>query len=727
MQTNLTFDSMPRPAGRIAAAKPAPTGRTLVRTRLLYAVVAAALWLLPTAPAVLAQQATPVAADVVHGVNLADMDLGVRPGDDFYQFANGGWLSRAEIPPDRASWDSFTELRQQTTNQLLGIMHGMQGDNLPDAGTDQWKAVRMFEQGVDMDARNAAGLSPVMPVMAKIDAITDQPSLHAFMRDAWLSGAPNLVSLSISPDLTDSSVYATYLGGPPYGLPNRDYYTGDDAETIKVRQAYNATNAKLLEMLGVESAPAMVRAQAVYDFEKQLALTTLTREQEQDLSLINNPVTVAELEAQYPAMDWPAYFASIGIPTPEKVIVTEKAYLAALPGILAATPIDTVKDFLRLQTLWNWSDSLNGELDDTTFAFVKVLSGQEQMRPLDQRILGSVSGSMPDALGKLYVAKYFPPEAKERATTLANDIVASFRARLEQNAWMTPETREKALAKLAKLSIKVGYPDADTWHTYEKVEVGSTYADTSLSAYLAQARRNYARAGTKVDRAEWRTAVQTVNAFYNPVNNEIVFPAGILQAPFFDWQADDAANYGAIGWVVGHEVTHGFDITGSQFDGDGNLANWWTPDDAAHFKALNDRLAKQFDAIAVRPDLHINGQITVGENAADLGGLQVAFAAFERREALDAATPTAALATPVADLAAERFTPEQRFFIAASTVWREKIRDAALVTQIKSDSHSPGSVRGSQPMRNMDAFYAAFGIVPGDPMYLPPDQRIVIW
>jgi predicted metalloendopeptidase len=359
--------------------------------------------------------------------------------------------------------------------------------------------------------------------------------------------------------------------------------------------------------------------------------------------------------------------------------------------------------------------------------YYKVLSGQDTLKPLDERIMSAVNGALPDAIGKLYVERYFPPEAKASIESLVGDILAAFHDRLEQNTWMSPVTRDKALAKLAAVRVKVGYPDK--WKTYEKVEIGSTYADSMLSASVAEMERQLAKAGKPVDRSEWGMPPQTVNAYYNPGNNEIVFPAAILQPPFFDYQADPATNYGAIGYVIGHEITHGFDLQGSQFDAQGNLNNWWTPQDKASFDALTNALVKQYDAIEVKPGLHINGQITVTENTADLGGIQVAYDALQRRLAEQAAATPAAtpVATAADDPALAEFTPAQRFFIAAATVWREKTRDSALVTQIKSDEHSPAAVRGVQPLRNMQQFFDAFHIVPGDPMYLPPDQRVVIW
>jgi predicted metalloendopeptidase len=663
-----------------------------------------------------------------HGLDLADMDRTVLPGADFYQFANGGWLQRTQIPADESSYGVFTALREQTRKQLLGMMRDLSSGAGPAQGTDEWKAVKIFDQGTDMAARNAAGMKPVEPILQKIDAIANLRDLHAFMQNGMFLGVTGLLPVGVGTDLGNSGENAVYLGGPWLGLPNRDYYTKDDPDNQKARAAYIATSAKLLGFIGYDATKADAAAHNVYDLEKRLAETTLTREQAQNISLSYNPTPFATLQGEYPAMDWQAYFHALDLPPVDRIVVTETGYLKALPGILANTSLDTLKDYLRLQVLWGFSDSLTSEMEQTVFDnYGKVLSGQESMKPLDERIMSAVNGALPDAIGKLYVERYFPPEAKAAIESLVSDILAAFHDRLEQNAWMSPVTRDKALAKLAAVRVKVGYPDK--WKTYEQVQIGPTYADSMLSASVAEMKRQLAKAGKPVDRDEWDTPPQTVNAFYNPVNNEIVFPAGILQAPFFDYRADSAVNFGGIGFVIGHEITHGFDLQGSQFDAQGNLSNWWTPDDKARFDALNDALVKQYDAIEVKPGLHINGQITVTENAADLGGIQVAYDALQRRLAEQAtATPAATpVATAADDPALAVFTPEQRFCIAAATVWREKIRDAALVTEVKSDEHAPAMIRGVQPLRNMEPFYQAFDIVPGDPMYLPPDQRVVIW
>jgi putative endopeptidase len=415
---------------------------------------------------------------------------------------------------------------------------------------------------------------------------------------------------------------------------------------------------------------------------------------------------------------------SLGLAETAQLIVPEARYLQALDGIVRRTPLSVLKDYLKLQLLWGQSGYLSEEVEQTAFDFQgRVLGGLEAPPPLERRALEQVNGLMGQAVGKLYVDEHFPPEAKAQNADLVEWLRAAFRQRLEANSWMTPATRAVALDKLDAMGVKVGYPDQ--WQSYAPVEVGDSDAATVLSARNAEFRRKLAQVGKPVDRREWPYPPQTVDASYNVFGNEIIFPAGILQPPFFDFEAEPAVNYGGIGLVIGHEITHGFDLQGSQFDAAGNLSNWWTDEDRARFAELNERVAEQYAAIEVLPGLFVDGQITVTENVADMGGAQVAFDALRAAVAQKGEAPPQASPVAAGDFAS--LTAEQRFFIAAATVWRVKVRDESLVTQVKSDPHAPPAVRATQPLRNMDAFLEAFGIQPGDPMYLPPEERIVVW
>ena len=683
------------------------------------------------------------------GLNPADMDLGADPRADFYRFANGGWLDRTTIPGDEGAYGLGNELDDLTREQLLTLLEEVTANDELQVGSDEWKAAELYRQGLDITSRNAQGLTPIQPLLAEIDAIANLEDLHTFQRTAELSWLTGLFQVFAAPGLDDSTVNAAYLTGSFLGLPNRDYYLEDDEGNADVRAAYVDASADLLQLVGYDSAKAEAAAQAIYTLERALAEPTLTREEQQDISLSNNPMSLDELTALYPLMDWKAYMANLGLTGVEELIVTERAYLEALAEIVRATPLDVIKDFIKLEVLWKFADFLDGDIGATAFAFQGgVLGGVEEQRPLEERTLDQTSNFLGEAIGQLYVDEYFPPQAKEEITALVEALIVAFRARLETNSWMSAETKARALQKLANLNVKVGYPDR--WRSYETVEIGDSYASSVISAVSAETRRTLDKVGKPVDRGEWDLPPQVVNAYYNPQYNEIVFPAAILQAPFFDYQADPAVNFGAIGFVIGHEITHGFDLQGSQFDENGNLNNWWTEDDYARFDALNQRVVAQYDAIEVLPGLNVDGQITVTENVADLGGAQVAYDALEvylaaRGDSQALASPAATLVSSAADQATQAvppaaspdsateaaafaaLTPQQRFFISAATVWREQIRDETLELLVRTDPHAPASLRATVPSRNMDEFHEALDIEPGDAMYLPPDERIVIW
>lgn len=692
---------------------------------------------LPTLSPVTARQGA------VRGIDPTNMDLTVEPGEDFYRFVNGGWLDRTEIPGDEGSYGVFNELDDLTREQLLALLNEVSRSSDLQEGSDEWKAAELYAQGMDIDARNARGIEPIQPVLDEIEGISSLEDLHAFQQTAgfeWLTG---IFWVFVLPDLADSSVNAAYLSGPFLGMPNRDYYLEDEEGNADVREAYIATVAELLQYTGYDATEAEAAAQSVYDFEASLAATTLTREEQQDFSLLYNPMTLDELTEAYPMMDWDAYMTELGIAGTETLVVTEPRYLDALAGLLTAADLEVVKDFYKMEVFWSFADYLSEDIGETAFTFTgEALEGTTEQRSLDERTLDQTSQMLGEAIGKLYVEQYFPPEAKEEIEALVDALIVAFRARLEANPWMSETTKARALEKLDALIVKVGYPD--TWRTYVDVEIGDTYYSSFLSAANAETRYQLAKAGKPVDRDEWFVPPQVVNAFYDVTTNSILFPAAILQAPFFDYQADPAINFGGIGFVIGHEITHGFDVGGSQFDAQGNLANWWTEEDQARFGELNDKVAVQYSEIEVSPGLAVDGQITVGENVADLGGLQTAYDALEIYLATEgdaraladmaaspAATPVATpLATPMASPVAfdpAALTPQQLFFISAATVWREETREASLETQVRSDDHAPAKVRGTQPLRNMDAFYDAFGIQPGDAMYLPPDERVVVW
>lgn len=653
------------------------------------------------------------------GISIADMDLGADPAVDFYRYANGGWLDRTTIPPDLPSIETMRDLDGRTRLQLVELLAARALSDDVVEGSDEWKAIRLFEQGVDLETRNAQGMEPIAPILGQIDAIDDLDELHQFLERSLFQNVAGFFIISAGPDLMDSTQTVAYLNGPMLGLPSRDYYFEQDPATIAVRDAYIATGAELLILIGRDEADARGAAQAAYDFEAALAEPTLSYHEVQDLSLVYNPMSADELSALYPEMDWDDYFASLGLDDLSRLVVVEQRYMAALDGILRDTPLPAIKDYLRLQLLYSASMTLDDTLEATTFSYYGgTLNGLTVNAPIEGRILDLVNFYLADALGQLYVDEHFTAEAKAESEELVREIVAAFRERLEANAWMTDETRANALDKLDSLRIKVGYPDA--WDDYAEVTIEDSFFASSLSASNAIYLESLATIGTPVNRDAWPFPPQTVNAMYNPVLNEIIIPAAILQGPLFDAGADPASNFGAIGYIIGHEITHGFDQAGAQFDAAGNLANWWTGEDFARFEALNDLVVEQYAAIEVVDGMFVDGELTIAENVADLGGAQVAYDALQihlekhGRPAIDSGSELA-------------LSQEQRFFIAAASVWRAETRDEALMNQLLADTHAPASVRGTQPLRNMDAFYKAFDVDPGDPMYLAPEERVVVW
>lgn len=650
------------------------------------------------------------------GINLADMDPSVDPGVDFYRYANGGWLDRTTIPPDFASIETMSDLEGRMRGQLIQLLLDTSAGGTMVRGTPEWKAVRLFQQGVNLQQRNAQGLEPIQPIIDDITAISDKTSLHRFLQGSMFKSVPGFYFVTAAPSLRDSGETVAYLNGPWLGLPSREFYVVGDPSLLPVQEGYREAAAQLLVLIGRDDSAARRSVAAVFDLESRLAAVTKTQEESASFASNMRSVSIADLARQYPAAGWPDYFVAIGLPGLASVVELEPRYMDELEAIVTGTDLAVLKDYLLLQLLWSSSSNLDEQMESAAFTYYgAVLNGVTVNAPIEGRTLDQVNYFLGDAIGKLYVNAFFSPEAREQSQDLVDEIVAAFRVRLERNSWMTPATRDRALEKLDKLRVKVGYPDQ--WESYDDVAIGRSYYASALSAFNAYYRKGLATIGHPVDRSLWPFPAQTVNAMYNPLNNEIVVPAGILQPPLFDAEADAASNFGAIGYIIGHEITHGFDNEGAQFDSDGNLADWWTPQDHATFDGLNQRLVAQYSEIAVEDLGHVDGELTLAENVADLGGIQVAFDALEVRVS----------ASPHEAVTIDALTPEQRFFIAAASVWRAETRDEALVNALRVNAHAPSMIRATQPPRNSDAFFAAFDVGASDPMYLPPEDRVVIW
>ncbi|MGN6032653.1 MAG: M13 family metallopeptidase [Thermomicrobiales bacterium] len=662
--------------------------------------------------------ASPMASPVMagasgHGIQIADMDLSVNPGDDFYRFANGGWLDRTTLPADRPSIGSFYELEERISADLQEIVAALPDDPATDAG----KARAVYAMYHDEAARDALGIAPIQPILDRIAAIATREDALAYqVTSAFADGITGLFRINVGPSLEDATVNVANLKPFRPLLPAFELYMSDEPQVDAVRQAWIMTTTQLFMALGYEDNAAFEAATGALDFETD-AVSVMTPPQAifADPMLANNPMTLAQLKETVPSVAWDAWLTSMGITGVDSVVVSDLAYISSLEALLQATDPAAIRAWFTAQLIWSTAPYLTSTTNDIAFSFNgPILTGTVERRPIDEESLEVVKSVFPDALGQAFVDRAFSPEAKAAIDALVTTIIAAFRARIDAAPWMTDATRVKALEKLDLMTVKVGYPE--TWRSYADVTLADDLVTTINNASIASAKADFAKIGQPVDRTAWASPVFTINAYYNPQANEIVFPAAILQPPFFDPLADAASNLGAIGSIIGHEITHGFDFTGSQFDGYGNVSSWWTDEDRAAFIGLNMQVIEQFGAIEVLPGLFVNGQMTVTENVADLGGLQTAFDALTLH--LDKTGQTA----PIDD-----FTPQQRFFIAAASLYRSIDADEYLALVVQSDNHTPGRIRSVQALRNMDSFFEAFAIKEHQAMYLLNDQRVVIW
>ena len=653
----------------------------------------------------------------VPGIVLENMDPSVNLKDDFYNYVNGSWSKNTKIPDDETRWGGFGVLRKSTRQDVLEIINASKELGTYKAGSDQKKALLVFESELDTISRNEAGISPLKPLLTAISEIKTLNDLQDVYAKTIGVDAPYF-GMSAFADLNNSAVNAAYVGPGGLGLPDRDYYLDQDEKSKENRTSYVAYITKMLQYIGESEADAAKKANRILEMETSLASPRLTKVERRDIRNLNNPMPVSALSALTPSVNWEKFIKDSGVETRlDTIIVTQPKYMAALNDFFKITSIDDLKTLMTWSTLNGSAGYLTTTLEKERWEFYsKKLRGQMAMRPADERALGTVNNTVGEAIGQLYVEAKFPPEAKEKAKNMIAYVIEAFQARIEKLDWMSPETKLKAIEKLDKFTVKIAYPDE--WKDYSDLEIkeGNSYAENMLAVSKWSMEENIAEIGQPVNKKEWGMSPQTVNAYFNPLNNEIVFPAAILQPPFYNYLADDAVNYGGIGAVIGHEISHAFDDSGARFDANGNVNNWWTDADLEEFEKRGKLLAEQYSAIEVLDSVHINGAFTLGENIGDLGGvlgaydgLQLHFEKNGRPENIDG------------------FTPEQRFFMSWATVWRTLIREDALRTQIKTDPHSPGTTRAIQPLKNVDAFYEAFDIQEGDGMYLKPEERVRIW
>ncbi|HUH93742.1 MAG TPA: M13 family metallopeptidase [Casimicrobiaceae bacterium] len=657
---------------------------------------------------------TPAAASgsgPVSGIELQFMDASVRPQDDFYAYVNGRWLATVEIPADKGILTPFNMLDDATEVELKALIEGI-GENPPDP--DAQKIAALYASFFDEARLDSLGLQPIAKELARIGKIRSNRQLPSLIAHFNVVGVSAPYGLRIHQDAREPTRYVVDLAQSGLGLPDRDYYLKDDDKLRRVRAEYRAHIEAMEKLAG--SRIAKKEADDIVALETELASAQWSRVENRNPAKTYNKRSTAELSKLMPAYDWNSYLLDAGVAGKiDYVIIGQPSYFTALGDLLQKTPLAVWKTYFRWRVLSAAAPYLGKAFADEHFAFYgTALRGIPQDKPRWKRGVELVSGSIGEALGKLYVARYFPSESKARMQALVRNLVAAYRGSIETLDWMSADTKKAAQDKLDRLAVKIGYPER--WRDYSKLGISrdDLYGNV-VRAHRFEYRRNVDKLGNLVDRSEWRMSPQTVNAYYNPELNEIVFPAAILQPPYFNAKADEAANYGGIGAVIGHEISHGFDDRGSQYDAEGKLRDWFTQEDHEKFRAKTRALVAQYDRYEPVPGFHVNGELTLGENIADNSGLAIAYKAYE--------ISLGGKEAPTID----GLTGEQRFFAGWTQAWRAKVRDNEAIVRIKSDPHAPAAVRGYAPLLNQPGFYKAFGVEPGDKMYLPPGERITIW
>ena len=654
------------------------------------------------------------------GINISFMDKSVKPNEDFYKFVNGGWLKKTEIPADKTRWGTYDELRQKTDIDALNILKEATENPKYKSNTDQGKAVNLYKSILDTVGRNKKGLSPLKPYLAKINSIKNVKDLQALLIEMEPIGGIGFLGVGIGGDAKNSNRNVIYVSPGIVGLPDRDYYVSDDKDSKEKREKYVLHVARMLQFLGENQKKAKSDADKILELETAISQPRFDRVERRDRRKSYNPMKVSDLQKLTPSIDWNTYLTNIGLKNVDSLVVTQPKYMIALEAIFKENKVKDWKAYLRWSLLNGSVGKLSKTVEVANWEFYgKTLTGAMKQRPHDERALQVINGAVGEALGKLYVEKMFPEEAKIKAKKMIKNIIVAYQNRINNLTWMTAETKIKAIEKLNKITIKIGYPDK--WKDYSALTLSSpeeagTYFENMKNISRWRFKEDIDKLNKPVDKTEWGMSPQIVNATYSPSFNAITFPAGILQPPFFDYRVDEALNYGAVGGSIGHEISHAFDDSGARYNGDGNLVDWWTAEDLKQFTALTGALAEQFSALEPLPGVHVDGKFTLGENIGDLGGIN---AVYDGLQIYLKENGNPGLI--------DGFTPEQRLFISWTTKWRSQIRDEALKNQLKTDPHSPGKYRAYVPLQNVDAFYSAFDIKVGDGMYVTPEKRVKIW
>jgi putative endopeptidase len=657
----------------------------------------------------------PPAVSAQSGIDFVGLDKTVKPVDDLFQYANGGWIKSHPIPPDYSAWGIDQQLHEQNLTWLREIVDGLEKQ----AGTldDNARKLRDFYlTATDAGKLNGDGVDPLKDELARIDKTQNADDLVALIAHHHLLGIDSAFSFEISPDEKQSTRYAIYLAQGGLGLPEKAYYIDDsDAELKHIRELYQAHVAKMFQLLGDSAATSAGEADVVVAVETLLAQSSRTPVQLRDIEAQYNKKSLDELKKLTPRINWDLYFKTVGADDVKEVIVQQPEFFERINVILNSVPLARWHTYLRWHLIHQAAPYLSDAFVNENFSFYgTVLNGSKEIQPRWKRALHTMDSMMGEALGRLYVELHFPPGSKQQTQEMVQNLIDAYHDRIESVTWMAPETKKEALAKLALVMRKIGYPDK--WRDYSQLSIRrDSYVQNEMRAQTFEFNFWLNKLKGPVDRGLWEMTPPTVNAYYDPTLNEIVFPAGILQKPYFDPKADAAVNYGAIGAVIGHEMTHGFDDQGRLFDSHGNMRNWWTPDDQKRFEARAAGLVRQFDACIPVDKLHVNGQLTLGENIADLGGLRIAYDAYHKS--------LKGKPAPVID----GLTGDQRFFLGFAQSWREEDRPEALKTRLRVDPHSPERFRVNVPVSNMREFYDAFGVKPGDGLYRRPDNRVQVW
>ena len=647
------------------------------------------------------------------GIDKANIDLSVRPQDNFYSYVNGAWLNAHEIPGDKTAIGSFYDLRDEADDNVKAIIEELAATKNLKMGSDEQKVADLFRSFMDLDTRNTAGTAPVKTIFDDINGLKNKNELANFFGENQKIGVGSPLAFYISVDAKDSTRYATHIWQSGLGLPDRDYYFNEAKRFAALREGYLAHIENIFNLAGLKNGKAA--AQTIMTLETKLAGFHWTKVESRDSTKRYNKFNVADLNTVTDTFNWAAYLAAQGVATQKDIIINQPSFIKGFGETFAATSLADWQTYLTFHTLSNFSSSLTTELTNENFDFYsKQLSGREEQRPLWKRGVAVVNDNLGEVIGKVYVGRHFKPEAKTRMTELVENLRDAYGASIDELDWMSEATKTAAHIKLASFEPKIGYPDK--WEDYSALSIkNDDLVGNIIRSGTVAHQKELAKLGGPIDRQEWAMTPQTVNAYYNPTKNEIVFPAAILQPPFFNLAADDAVNYGGIGAVIGHEMGHGFDDQGSKYDSDGNMRNWWTDEDLAAFTMRADNLVAQYANYEVFDDLNVNGELTLGENIGDLSGVTIAYKAYK-----------ASLNGKEAPVI-EGLTGDQRFFMGFAQIWRGKMVEKSLRNRVATDPHSPGEFRTLGALSNMPEFYSAFDVKVGDAMYIAPEKRVKIW